>query len=156
MKNLKVAVVLGFLTTAFAAPQAFADNYLCKTLDGGLGILVTHTVVPQTNGAGPQLMSTMALINPQAAENSQVVATFSPVDEILANTGADYLVRPTSSLSNPEAGKIYLGDTPINQLASIELHIASSNSSQLLDQGVLTLQRLNGSEVQAELVCARR
>lgn len=153
MKTLYLVLALGLFSTALGAPSAYADNYLCKTHDSALMVAVTHTIVPM---ADIRLESALEIINPTADANNQVLASFSPVDEILVTGGAEYLVRPTTSLSNPQAANVYLGDTPLNELASIELHIDASNTQQLLDPAILTLQRLNGSEVQTRMVCARK
>lgn len=147
------ALNLVMFSVALIASSAYADNYVCETFDRTLGVQVIHTIVA---GDVHQTGNQFELFNPKAPVNYQLLAVFTPVDEILVSDGAEYLVRPTASLMNPEAAQVYLGATPLTDLASIELHIDSSNPTSLLDPAILTLQRLDGSEVQARMACARK
>lgn len=139
---------------AFSAP-AYADGFVCGTLDRELQIQVYHSTNP---AQGTRNVSVMILSDPTAPWGQQTIARMNRMDETLRNNGTSYYAQVLPPRPNtPETS--YIGAISLYELRLITLHVHFSYTTPIPPgapvNGVLVLQKLNGEQLAQDVSCIR-
>jgi hypothetical protein len=145
------------LTLAFLATgsMALADGFVCQTAAGDLTVRVYNQVQPV---AGTRNASIMVLSNPRVALGRKTIAKFSS-ESLLSNEAAHYAADVDLRYSGSNRKGELIAGTKLGYIDTIALDIDFSYAQPVaageVVDGILTIQKRDGSATEVQLECER-
>lgn len=140
-----------------ATTPAFADGFVCQSLDGAINAKVYNNTAPQ---AGTRTAAVLVLSDTAVNAGNKTIARFTDANGTLDNESATYVANVDHRFNDSGRTGELIEGTKIGNLKTIKLKIAFSYAIPLANgshvYGLLSLVRRNGGpNVLVQMDCAR-
>jgi hypothetical protein len=149
------ALVVGMMSLV-TANAAFADGFVCQTVDGSLNIKVFNHVQAEE---GTRNAAVMVLSDPAVSSGRKTIARFTDVNGTLDSESASFVADVDLRFADSRRkGELILG-TKLGELDQVYLDLDYSYNSPVEAgeevEGQITLVKRNGKLVSEDVLCTR-